>query len=332
MLSRLSYINLTLFCLVLSFGAQLIGFAVPGWLSVRIDTSFLYEHVYENVVSQTFALWYVVICVNGTCQTKSYEQLQKDGYKNSEVEFDVQDSFDYDFTAKYSRFPFSRLLEFQIETACAVVLVLMGLILVRKQKKCFLLYMSGRLGEDPRLSRFCMVFCYSVISGALILVPTSTFIDVNEDLRALSDNFDVGVPYALICGGAGGILALLSCFFIIGTMCMSISIEDYSSENISVAVNGNNQSVPLVQSVAETSTGGFTQSVSPRNTITDGNKRRKTVVLAINTEKRDGNNHLEGKQGKSVCDTNYARSSENIELPAPDYNKCVQKYSCTEPT
>lgn len=64
-----------------------------------------------------------------------------------------------------AEFPFSRLREFQIEAACALVVVLMGVLLVRKQRKSHVMFMSGKRDEEPKQSRHCMSFCYALISG-----------------------------------------------------------------------------------------------------------------------------------------------------------------------
>ncbi|XP_060582194.1 uncharacterized protein LOC132738650 [Ruditapes philippinarum] len=314
MFSRLCYINMCMASLIVSFGAQLIAFAAPGWLNVTIETSIFYDQVYSTVVSQNFALWYLVICWNGTCLTKPYDRLSSGDDQSSNGKDKFEDRLDQNFTARYSRFPFPRLLEFQIETACALVLILMGLIMMRKQKKSFELFIAGKSDEEPRQSRFCMVFCYAVISGALILVPTSTFIDVNEDLRVLSDNYEVDVPYALICAGAGGLLALLSCLLIVATMCKLILSEDeYGSGNLSVAVhdgvNANNQLVPLVDPKAQTSTGGYTQSVSTNST--NGSIRKKTVAFKSTVEVRGGKDKFKKRDGDNGCNRSNGSNPSN---------------------
>ena len=139
-------------------------------------------------------------------------------------------------------------------------------------------------------------------AGALILVPTSTFIDVNEDLRALSDNYKVGVPYALFCAGAGGLLALLSCLVIVGTMLkLILSEDDYESGNHTVVVhdgvNANNQLVPLVNPRAQTSTGGYTQPVTLNSTVES--VRKKTVAFKSNIDGGSGKSHGRGNSPKS---------------------------------
>ncbi|XP_060588429.1 uncharacterized protein LOC132743868 [Ruditapes philippinarum] len=202
--TKIGCVNATLLFLFLSFGAQLIGFCIPGWLHIIILTPNPLDHP-EKSISKNFALWYVVICWKEVCLTKSYSQLKQDRIDSSENKYAFHDDWnelnDYDYSAKYSKFPFSRLLEFQIEAVSALVVAFMGLVHMRIQKKRLVQYMSGKREEEPKQSTYCMVFCYSIISGGLVLVPASKFLEVNKDLKTVADNYIVGIPYALICSG-----------------------------------------------------------------------------------------------------------------------------------
>ncbi|XP_045212350.2 uncharacterized protein LOC123563560 [Mercenaria mercenaria] len=335
--SRICYLNLTILCLFLSFGAQLIGFSVPGWLHIIIYPS---QYTNENTVSQNFALWYAVICWDGMCRTKSYTQLKEDRIDVADDKYGfhhTQDLPDYDFTARYSRFQFSRLLEFQIEAVCALVIVLLGLILMRTQKKRLLHYMSGKREEEPKQSTYCMVFCYAVVSGGLILVPASQFIGVNEDL--VTDNFKLGMPYALICSGSGGLLALFSCLLIVRTMCKSVTTSDiYNSESngegLNDTTNVGHQLVPLVPLETQSSGMGYVDPVVPGYEPSYGNVSSRTIVTISNSEERNGSRYTEGRgrveRDEGAINSHNSGYSQNYEQPPPSYEECMKHY-CNPP-
>lgn len=103
--SATGYLNMTLFCLSLSLVAQAVGFAIPGWLHILIDRSYNSSYLFEEVVSQNFALWYLVICFEGSCRTKSYGQLKGDVEKTTDDKYGYHHNeviFDYEFTANES--------------------------------------------------------------------------------------------------------------------------------------------------------------------------------------------------------------------------------------
>lgn len=99
--TKITCVNATIFFLFLSFGAQLIGFCIPGWLHIILFT----YNPDEKMISQNFALWYVVICWKGMCLAKTYSHFKHD---RSDVEEDNGFNDDwrelrnYDYTAEYS--------------------------------------------------------------------------------------------------------------------------------------------------------------------------------------------------------------------------------------
>lgn len=56
-----------------SFFAQLLGYAVPSWLYIELDT-----FGESDRRAYSYALWYATMCYQHECVTKSYFQLNKE--------------------------------------------------------------------------------------------------------------------------------------------------------------------------------------------------------------------------------------------------------------
>lgn len=183
-----------------------------------------------------------------------------------------------------------------------------------------------------------------MIPGSLILVPASHFVKVNTALNNLAGyytelNFKVATPYALICSGLGGVLALLSCLFILGAMCQSIFSGDfYSEQALSVVVNdGENtvhQLVPLVPADTQPST-GFTGPVSPGYIPAYGNVPNETVVRILSSDEENNSNVRRGEPGRNEASAGgesrltdqHKDGDQPFKKPPPSYEEYMQRYS-----
>lgn len=174
-----------------------------------------------------------------------------------------------------------------------------------------------------------------MIPGSLILVPASHFVKVNTALNNLAGyytelNFKVATPYALICSGLGGVLALLSCLFILGAMCQSIFSGDfYSEQAISVVNDGEHtvhQLVPLVPVESQPST-GFASPVSPGYIPAYGNARNENVVRILSSDEENNSDVTSGELGRNEASAGGEDGAQPVKQPPPSYEEYMQKYN-----
>jgi hypothetical protein len=175
-------------------------------------------------------------------------------------------------------------------------------------------------------------FIYCFFSGGLVLVPASKFLEVNKDLKTVADNYIVGIPYALICSGIGGILALFSCLMNVGSICMSISSEEFNSEMNEERrrdrLNLGTQLVPLVALENQTTTRGYVDPIVPgyETRFNNGTRAVLTISHSFEPGERRGIAIRQGRERNSLQNINYSSAGQDLEEPPPSYEECMKQY------
>ncbi|KAL4240217.1 hypothetical protein ACF0H5_001011 [Mactra antiquata] len=224
--SILTCMNYDLVLMFFSFFSQLLGYAVPSWMHIQLN-SFATDIFGDSPLNGegtshlSYALWYATLC-DGVCVTKTYFQINKQHVTDM-----YHDDINYRSTDKYSGFPLTRIVEFQIEATLALVFAYLALHTTRKQKIKYLHYFAGKRQDRPSPRRHCLIFFLAITSGILILIPFTHLADLNIHLKTIEDAdngiYKVWIPYGLILSGVGGVLSILSCISMLCTLCCTRS-------------------------------------------------------------------------------------------------------------